>query len=83
MSVCAEQNIFKNNHFSQGKVICDQSSQNVSKSMGKRDYLQQILLWGNRYRQRKVLATLDERMLADIGYSSKQVSDEITKPFWK
>ena len=39
--------------------------------------------WINRSRQRKSLATLDERMLADIGYSAAQARKEFSKPFWK
>lgn len=40
-------------------------------------------LWANRSRQRKQLARLDARLLADIGITAEQVKLEIAKPFWK
>ena len=39
--------------------------------------------WANRSRQRKQLARLDVRLLADIGITSEQAKVEIAKPFWK
>ncbi len=38
--------------------------------------------WFERYRQRRQLADLDERMLADIGLSRADVKWECDKPFW-
>lgn len=39
--------------------------------------------WVARSRQRKQLARLDARMLADIGITAEQAQSEISKPFWK
>ena len=36
-----------------------------------------------RFRQRRALSLLDERMLRDIGLSRLDVEQEITKPFWQ
>ncbi len=40
-------------------------------------------VWVNRSRQRKQLARLDARLLADIGITAEQVKFEVAKPFWK
>ena len=45
--------------------------------------LMKAKFWVSRSRQRKQLAGLDTRMLADIGITSEQVKVEIAKPFWK
>ena len=39
--------------------------------------------WASHSRQRKQLAYLDARMLADIGITQEQVNIEVSKPFWK
>jgi uncharacterized protein YjiS (DUF1127 family) len=39
--------------------------------------------WHRRRRDRAELATLDERMLRDIGVSRAEVLHEINKPFWR
>jgi uncharacterized protein YjiS (DUF1127 family) len=36
-----------------------------------------------RWRQRRLLAQLDERMLRDIGISRSQALAEADKPFWR
>ncbi len=38
--------------------------------------------WSDRYRQRRHLATLDARMLDDIGLHREDVTWECGKPFW-
>ncbi|MBV37116.1 MAG: hypothetical protein CMM23_00365 [Rhodospirillaceae bacterium] len=38
--------------------------------------------WSDRYRQRRHLATLDNRMLNDLGRLREQVTWECGKPFW-
>ncbi len=40
-------------------------------------------LWVARTRQRRHLARLDDRMLADIGLSRADANQEISKPFWR
>jgi uncharacterized protein YjiS (DUF1127 family) len=39
--------------------------------------------WLRRRRARAELATLDERILRDIGVSRTEVLHEINKPFWR
>ncbi len=39
--------------------------------------------WAARAEQRRQLATLDARMLRDIGRSESDVVRETAKPFWK
>jgi uncharacterized protein YjiS (DUF1127 family) len=45
--------------------------------------LQLIVLWHERARQRRALATLDERMLRDIGITRYDALLESAKPFWE
>ncbi|BCH35879.1 hypothetical protein MesoLjLc_78090 [Mesorhizobium sp. L-8-10] len=42
-----------------------------------------ISRWYDRHLQRCDLATLDERMLADIGRSPEEARRECGKPFWR
>jgi uncharacterized protein YjiS (DUF1127 family) len=42
-----------------------------------------LLLWRERARQRRVLASLDGRMLRDIGLSGGMARQESAKPFWR
>ncbi len=39
--------------------------------------------WRERARQRAVLATLDDRMLRDVGIDRASASREAGKPFWE
>jgi uncharacterized protein YjiS (DUF1127 family) len=41
-----------------------------------------ISRWRDRARQRRQLASLDDRMLADLGISRCDVMRECDKPFW-
>lgn len=41
-----------------------------------------VLNWMEVARQRQHLASLDNRMLSDIGFSSADVEREIDRPFW-
>ncbi len=45
--------------------------------------IKKVNFWANRSRQRKQLARLDGRLLADIGITAEQAKIEIAKPFWK
>lgn len=42
-----------------------------------------LVLWQDRARQRAHLASLDHRMLRDIGLSPAEVAGEASKPFWR
>ncbi|MBO6724840.1 MAG: DUF1127 domain-containing protein [Rhizobiaceae bacterium] len=39
--------------------------------------------WYDRHLQRRVLAELDARMLADIGLTPNEAAREARKPFWR
>jgi len=41
-----------------------------------------VLTWMEVARQRRHLASLDNRMLSDIGFSHADVEREIDRPFW-
>lgn len=86
MSVCIEQTHFKNNQFSQSYPVCDEKilpQSNAKESVMNNAGFGQIKVWIERSRQRKSLATLDERMLSDIGFTATQAREEFSKPFWK
>lgn len=42
-----------------------------------------IVAWEVRYRSRKHLDRLDDRLLQDIGLSSYAATREVQKPFWQ
>ena len=83
MSVCIEQNSYKNNQFSKYCASIDKCSEFTLYQFTKRGLIKKLKMWINRHRQRKVLATLDKRMLKDIGYTYQQAKAESNKPFWK
>ena len=45
--------------------------------------MEMLTLWRERAAQRRVLSSLSEYQLHDIGLSRSQVSCEIEKPFWR
>ncbi len=58
------------------------SSTNNHSGQG-RNPLGAIGAWTDRMFQRRALATLDHRMLSDIGISSSDRDRECRKPFWQ
>jgi uncharacterized protein YjiS (DUF1127 family) len=42
-----------------------------------------LFIWDRRHRDRLHLASLDERMLRDIGITGTDVAHEAAKPFWR
>ena len=42
-----------------------------------------LALWMARYRERRALATLDDRMLEDMGIRRAEATVEECKPFWR
>ncbi len=42
-----------------------------------------LLLWVRRWRGRRELANLDDRLLHDIGRTYDEVRAAIEKPFWR
>lgn len=45
--------------------------------------ISRLLNWYRRYQQRRLLPSLNDRMLKDIGISRVDAEAEATKPFWK
>ncbi len=45
--------------------------------------LRVVLVWHERTRQRRALASLDDHLLRDIGLSRAEVVREARKPFWR
>jgi uncharacterized protein YjiS (DUF1127 family) len=45
--------------------------------------LDQILLWSDRARSRRLLAAFDDRTLSDIGVDRATAHHEAMKPFWR
>ena len=46
-------------------------------------FFDRLFQWIERTRQRRILASLDDRMLRDIGLSRLYVTREVTKSFWQ
>lgn len=44
--------------------------------------LERCEAWEQRWSQRRALAELDDRALADIGVSRSEAAAEVAKPFW-
>jgi uncharacterized protein YjiS (DUF1127 family) len=44
--------------------------------------LELVLRGYDTWRQRRILQTLDQRMLHDIGISAADVEHEVRRPFW-
>lgn len=42
-----------------------------------------LLIWQQRAQGRHTLATMDDRMLGDVGLSRADIDREICKPFWR
>ena len=42
-----------------------------------------VQLWAERFRQRRALMAMEDRMLEDIGISRAEANREYRKPFWR
>ncbi|WP_421996087.1 DUF1127 domain-containing protein [Reyranella sp.] len=42
-----------------------------------------LATWRRRSRERQELATMDQRVLRDVGLSASEVAFEANKPFWR
>ncbi len=76
MSTYIENN--HHNNYSQFLPTCE-----VPQGFSTGKIIKKAKFWASRSRQRKQLARLDMRMLADIGITAKQAQVEMAKPFWK
>jgi len=89
MSVCIEHSNFEStyiptqNNASQNLSVGKKPLQIPDVGLTKWNLFKQIQVWMSRSRQRRDLAALDKRLLADIGYTAPQAREEFTKPFWK
>ena len=81
MSVYVEHN--HHNNFSHCLPTCEniQSLDNINNPITK--VVKTLSIWNARAKQRKQLALLDDRLLADIGLNYADVKMELAKPFWK
>jgi uncharacterized protein YjiS (DUF1127 family) len=46
-------------------------------------FVETLLAWQDRARQRNTLAAMDDRLLRDIGLTRGDVEIEVQKPFWR
>ena len=46
-------------------------------------FVEILVTWHERARQRRLLSVLSDHMLRDIGLSRQDVSAEVSKPFWQ
>lgn len=46
-------------------------------------FVAMLVKWDERQRSRKALAKLDSHMLNDIGLTTQQARDEVSRPFWR
>lgn len=68
--------------FTTTKPIDEFTSRPVSTAWALR-LLATLLLWKQHARTRRQLALLDERQLSDIGISTAERIEEVSKPFWR
>ena len=55
----------------------------VTERAARRGMLATLRLWRRRMRERRALAELTERELADFGATSADVYRELSTPFWR
>jgi uncharacterized protein YjiS (DUF1127 family) len=46
-------------------------------------FVETVLAWQERARERHTLAVMDDRLLRDMGITRAEVDTEIHKPFWR
>lgn len=71
------------NDFCQQDVNAFKITKKINLLTSLETVLNRLKLWRQRSQQRKHLASLDNYLLDDIGYTRKQVKIEAAKPFWK
>ncbi len=76
MSTYIENN--HHNNYSQYLPTCE-----VPQGFSAGKIIKKAKFWAGLSHQRKQLACLDARMLADIGITAEQAKIEVAKPFWK
>lgn len=53
-----------------------------TKNLAKKS-VKTVIFWRKRSKSRKELASLNDYLLADIGYTREEAQIESAKPFWK
>ena len=79
---CIQDNVSENASVSKNIFIDKNTLELTITGFSKWNVFEQMKVWNSRIRQRKHLSTLDERLLADIGYTVEEVRQESSKPFW-
>lgn len=46
-------------------------------------FVEAVLAWQDRARQRQLLARMDDRLLRDMGLTRTDIAIEAEKPFWR
>ena len=64
-------------------AVSDPAFRGVRRDVTKGSLIIWIVAAATRWRQRRALEELDERMLHDIGISRAQAQTEAAKPFWR
>ena len=64
-------------------VLTPVASRSPVGPMAMAKWLRIIGAWYERGRQRRALASLDDRMLGDVGIARSAAAREIAKPFWR
>ena len=72
-----------NTHVIENPIPALSAGQSPVLPMSQRGWQGVIRGWFERSRQRRALAQIDDRLLADVGISRSAAADEIVKPFWR
>jgi uncharacterized protein YjiS (DUF1127 family) len=64
-------------------AVSDPAFRGLPRRVTGRGWLPRMRAAVARWRQRRMLETLDDRMLADIGIGRSQASHEARKPRWR
>ena len=62
-------------------VTLQPRSQGLSIALGRA--IDTLLLWHDRSKSRRMLSTLDDRMLRDVGVDHATARREAERPFWR
>ena len=63
--------------------VCDPGFRGMPRHRTGGGWFGWVLAAAARWRQRRMLETLDDRMLADIGIGRSEALAEARKPFWR
>lgn len=66
-----------------GQTLFPRSASPVLRALDLVALLERLCEWHERAMQRRLLMTLDDRMLSDVGLSRAEVEAEYRKPPWR